>query len=318
LIVVSLLMGAAPTAYGQSGAYNKTTVIGGVVKSEPSQTTGEKITGLNRGDTVQVIEGTAGFLRVMHDGEEGWLSKRMVTDSLQNLEFEGNRKPLPDLIESKAELRTRPVGGEVIEQLSRGDTVQVTGRRKFSFQAVYNGREGWIPRREVMRPEQLRRYGSQSDSPSDTVIAMAGVLREEPDQRPSEVVDSLSYGDTLEVFGRVEVGVGTVVKVRHQGNRGWVSENMVMSKEEAKNVRSEERTEEAQGSVSSTTDTTDFSGAFAVLLSILAWGLLSVGVGVLARKREANPILWTFVALLISPVLGFVLLVASTAGVGQE
>lgn len=294
-------------------------MIGGIIRSEPSQTDGEDIVELDRGETVEVVEGKPGYLLVVHDDKKGWLSKRMVAGSLRDLDFDGNRDIFPDLIDGETRLRKDPVDGKVIARLYRGDTVRVNGRGEYSLRAVYGEKEGWIPRRNVMDAEEVRRYEDQLSALPNAVIPLSKVTYSRPNTlfAESEVGDTVSLDDTLQVLRKVTTGGRTALKVRNDGKSGWMSEKMIMTEGEARKARSENRKQETESASSREVDRGQLPLTLIVLVSVFGWGILSFAVGRLAERRGADQTLWMIVSLLISPPLGFVVLVASTAKTGE-
>lgn len=135
------------------------------------------------------------------------------------------------------------ISGSEIVELEWGDTLRVEQKKKVSadekyLRVVKDEVEGWLLEELVMSPEQRRKYAKALATPGTLRVTRKGAIRNAPFSFGDRVA-TLVNGDTV----RVQFREGSYARVKHDGKRGWLSLDLLMSEEEAREYRQKLRSQ---------------------------------------------------------------------------
>ncbi|WP_129596836.1 C40 family peptidase [Anaerophilus nitritogenes] len=174
-VAVSMMIGAftfgmGSFSYGQAvGTVTATSVN---VRQKPSADA-YKITSLNNGDNVQIIEDKEDWYQISFDDQEGWIHKDYVKKDTSKMQITGNG----------VNLRVAPsTDCEVLESLSVGTIVEVKSVEKDWYAVQTEDRQvGWVHSKYVgeIKNEHVVSRGSKN-AQVDNLLKTAMGLRGTP------------------------------------------------------------------------------------------------------------------------------------------
>ncbi|MCS4054105.1 hypothetical protein [Salinibacter ruber] len=138
------------------------------------------------------------------------------------------------------------VTGKEVAELNWGDTLRVVRRKKVADDEIYlrvsrNGKEGWLSKDLVMSSEQRQEYKQALSTPGRLKTTRRGAMRKAPFSFGDRIA-TLVKGDTV----RVELTENGYVYAEHSGEKGWVSEDLLMREEEVRKYRRKLRAQRRQ------------------------------------------------------------------------